>query len=252
MIKNQMNKKILITILTILGLAIIVGVFYLWSQKKTDLMQNNIEKEIVKQNKQEMEKEENGKNVGDNENNQNQENINNLEAQSIPQLSPEEIEKLKKEKDLVWYEIPELEIKFLVTKDTKEDLGYKIEIYTNDFGEVKTSILYSKKQVQGDFDKNCRLSESGWSCGRIVLSKTTKKYANWYKNKYEHNKYRHDFCSKGDSVVFIDNDKLICFMMTMLDINYVIDYFFYKERFYKKNTNNKTFGIYLNTIQPIK
>ncbi len=249
-----MNKKILITILTILGLAVVVGGFYLWLQKKADLMHVNVEKRIIENDKQEQGGNEGGRKNKeyDKKNDNKQEKTEDLEAQMIPRLSPKEIEKLKKEKDLVWYEIPELGIKFLVTKDTKEDLGYEIKTYTNNFGEVKTSILYSKKQVQGDFDKNCRLSEDGWSCGRIVLSKTTKKYADWYKNKYEHNKYKHDFCSKGDSVVFIDNNQLICFMMTMLDINYVIDDFFYKERFYKKNIKNKTFSIYLNTIQPIK
>ena len=48
-----MNKKILITILIILGLAIIAGGFYLWLQKKAELRQNNAEKQIIENDKQE-------------------------------------------------------------------------------------------------------------------------------------------------------------------------------------------------------
>ena len=233
---TQMNKKILITILTILGLAVVAGGFYLWSQKKAELMQNNAERQIVKQNKQEVEREKNGKNGkndGKNENNQNQENINtNIEIESIkktPQLSPKEIEKLKKEKDLVWYEIPEMGIKFLVTKDAKEDLRYEIE-------KNKISVKFYWQSVIDFFGDSHLIYSDIFHIRKVIIKNNDN-----LKQTLDRN-----FCS-NKNIVAKFKQNVYCLYTPQA---FSFDKTKYNE--YLKTIKDKHLKIYLNTIQLIQ
>ena len=141
-----MNKKLLITILTILGLTVIVGSFWYFpklQKTNTNLTQNNTAKNISNNQNQKQEQSQEQKNDSQNQvNNKNsQEKQDNQNKQiNTKQLSPEEIEKLKKEKDLVWYEIPELNIKFLVKKEIANKIGYR-DFYVESF-KVNGKKLY--------------------------------------------------------------------------------------------------------------
>ena len=131
-----MNKKILITIIAITILAITAGGF--WYANNSKKPQTNEEKITVnsdkKQNQQQEEEKIAKEDVDSNSDKNNKKNI--------KQLTPQEIEKLKKEKDLVWYEIPELNIKFLVTKDIANVLRYR-DFYVQD-SKVDGKELYIK------------------------------------------------------------------------------------------------------------
>ena len=176
----------------------------------------------------------------------------------IPRLSPKEIEKLKKEKDLVWYEIPELGIKFLVTKDTKEDLRYDYKTYKGyntpkgDYLDVKSIMLFSKSET----DKNlsgCTLDEEkGWSCGWIDMLFLKKSQVILYASKnYKKNWTQIKWCDSLKNMAI--NNYLVCANVTLSSIqSYTINNTNYRKLFHIQNQNNKTFGIYLNTIQPIK
>ncbi len=118
-----MNKQNLI--IGIIILIALVGGVVLWNQKNNqENTKQQTKKEVVKQTQeQKTAKEQNNQDQNQKqEMNKGQEES---QEQNIKHLSPEEIEKLKKEKDLVWYEIPELGIKFLVTRDIAKIIGYR-------------------------------------------------------------------------------------------------------------------------------
>ncbi len=135
-----MNKKIIITISTILGLTVIVGGFLIFQKTKNQGMENNQQKQKIE--------------VVENDENESKQDIENQEKdkteieniKTTPQLSPKEIEKLKQEKDLVWYEIPELGIKFLVKKQMVDLIGYR-DYY------VEASKVHGKELYVVDFAK---------------------------------------------------------------------------------------------------
>ena len=111
----KFNKKSVAVIFVLL--TVVVTGWFLVSQnsknkqsKQSEKQNSEISKEMVSQNKQ-----------GEQEVRMERETV-----QTKPQLSKEEIEKSKKEKDLVWYEIPELGVKFLVTRNMKKNLVYKM------------------------------------------------------------------------------------------------------------------------------
>ena len=263
-----MNKKILITILTILGLAVVVGGFYLWLQKKADLMHVNVEKRIIENDKQEqkgdggnrkngiVEKEDEGKKEG----NGNQENEKQVEIDYNPhtQLTKQEIEKLKKEKDLVWYEIPELEIKFLVTKDAKEDLGYVVRKNKDQFKKDNTIVLFynlseinfKKNRYNQDvcFNKKNELECHNW----ISFTKISFKYNEYLKKKFgaDSGWVCHKDTNNGEKELLqINNDYIICYDFNPQAFNWT-DTTEYNE--YLKTIKDKHLKIYLNTIQLIQ
>ena len=148
-----MNKKILITILIILGLTVISGGFWYAQKHIQDKNQEVVNNEQEMKNNDEQEKTEIVK-TKNNQEKKDQEGKNKTEIENIktsPQLSPEEIEKLKKEKDLVWYEIPELNIKFLVEKDIADVLRYRdfyIQDNKADGKELYIKDLYVQNNVK--------------------------------------------------------------------------------------------------------
>ncbi|GEM_PF-6339163 len=106
-----MKKNLIIGIVVLIAL---VGGVVLWNQKSNQRnIKQQAKKEVVEQTQEQNQKQEASKEQKENQ------------KQVIKHLSPEEIEKLKKEKDLVWYEIPELGIKFLVTRDIAKIIGYR-------------------------------------------------------------------------------------------------------------------------------
>ena len=225
-----MNKKITIGI--ILGLAVVAGGFWYVQRYIQDDSQEvaNSEQEKVE--------------ISENENNQ--------ENQiSTKQLTKEETEKLKKEKDLVWYEIPELGIKFLVTEDTKNDLRYSYKEFRgyrhdNDYLKVKSIMLYSSLETDKNLS-NCTLGEEkGWSCGWIQLNVVLKKELMLYKEKNGLNIW----CNDGSFKKFEIDNYFGCIVRIR---GHIISNDEYQNFFHTPiNQNNKNFGIYLNTIQSIK
>ncbi len=244
-----MNKKTLIIIITItiLGLAIIAGGFYLWSQKKADLKHVNVEKRIIENDKQEqkgdggnrkngiVEKEDEGKKEG----NGNQENEKQVEIDYNPhtQLTKQEIEKLKKEKDLVWYEIPELGIKFLVTKDAKEDLRYDYKINKN----KKSAKLYWQSEIDFLPQQRCFDKQNDNLCTIGILNKIL------VKNKKKQGKETGQSFCWGIQIITINNNSLICFIGPQA-WNF-ISVKEYNE--YLKTIKDKNLEIYLGTMEPI-
>ncbi len=234
-----MNKKILITILTILGLAVVVGGFYLWLQKKADLMHVNVEKRIIENDKQEqkgdggnrkngiVEKEDEGKKEG----NGNQENEKQVEIDYNPhtQLTKQEIEKLKKEKDLVWYEIPEMGIKFLVTKDAKEDLRYEIE-------KNKISVKFYWQSVIDFFGDSHLIYSDIFHIRKVIIKNNDN-----LKQTLDRN-----FCS-NKNIVAKFKQNVYCLYTPQA---FSFDKTKYNE--YLKTIKDKHLKIYLNTIQLIQ
>ncbi len=86
------------------------------------------------------------------------------------------------EVEMVWYEVPELGVRFKVTPDAKEDLRYKFSEHQtlNNDGQVDENsstiasvVFYSDMETDDQFT-GCTLSESeGFGCGRFQLSRKT-------------------------------------------------------------------------------
>ncbi len=237
-----MNKKIIITISIILGLTVIVGGFWFVQRFVQDDNQ-----QIWNNEQEKVEVVENG---NDEDQKQETENI-----KTSPQLSPEEIEKLKKEKDLVWYEIPELGIKFLVTKDTKSDLRYTVKSRTDQFGEdSKFVILYNQSEVnfkKKNYNANC-FNESGDAvCNNAMyLSKISLKY-----NKYLEDKFGADsdwFCNRDgkgkQKLLSLDNNYIVCSHFNPQSFNWENEIEYNK---YLKTIKDKNFNFYFETTQKI-
>ena len=153
------------------------------------------------------------------------------------------------EDDLVWYEVSELEIKFKVTSDTKEDLEYTIKEYDgfkkkNDYLKIRDVLFYSKTET----DKNltgCSLGEEyGWSCGWFQLSFVYGASSNEYMKSAMKN-----WCSDSNKKTVFSFINNICGHRVP---DYVIANDEYREFFHSsKLIEDKNFGIYLDTMQKI-
>ena len=219
-----MNKRIIISIIILLLLA---GVAVFWvAQREEQSQQDQVQQDKQVEEQQMVAKEEN----------------------VFSQEELEKIEKLKNDNSLVWYEIPEMGIRFRVTPDTKEDLEYEIQNYKNVQNEsVVTAILYSFDQVGNSYDEKCRLSEEGWGCTRLLLSIPSSGFISNYKNK--HNRewcigYKKD---EGPRGIFIPNTE-VCYwtISEELDIADVE----YEELFNTSSSKRgNIFGIYLSTFE---
>ncbi len=81
---------------------------------------------------------------------------------------------LKKQgQSLVWYEIPELKIKFLVTPDTKNDLRYKLRAMPADDsgGASDVSFYYQSVADITDCDVNGEITCSNLSLSSVLIEK---------------------------------------------------------------------------------
>ncbi len=137
---------------------------------------------------------------------------------------------------MVWYEIPELGIKFLVTKDTKDDLRYVVSKFNN-----KSVGIYSQSEVDFLPHQSCFNEWGDNLCTIGFLSSVLKKDND--KAKKEH---KSPLCLDSQ-VIKVINDDIICYAgpqsPVLLDDNY--------EK-YIETIKNKKFGIYLNVIEQIK
>jgi len=178
---------------------------------------------------------------------------NNMESQDTKQSVKSEeqkrVEKLKKEKDLVWYEIPEMNIKFLVTKDTKEDLRYRHKEYKgyreeSSYLNIKDIMLYSSSETDANLT-GCTVSENiGWSCGWIQLNTVSKREVKAY---IANNGLNFDWCSNSNFKKFKTDNYFGCIIRVQ---DYIILNDEYQNFFHIPITQkNKIFGIYFNTIQ---
>ncbi len=221
----------------------------MWNQKNSQQdTRLQTKKEVDKQVQEQSTQEQNQKQEVNKEQKENQEQV-------INHLSPKEIEKLKKEKDLVWYEIPELGIKFLVTKDTKNDLKYSYKEFrgyrhNNNYLKVKSVMLYSSSETDKNLS-NCTFSEdTGWSCGWIDISLVQKKELYDF---FKHNKkLKNSWCDNFRGSFYV-NEYIGCVNLSREEVKYYLDNEEYKNFFHiPSGKSNKVFGIYLNTIQSIK
>lgn len=147
--------------LKVLGIVVLVAVLGVggWflvakqSQNKTNLTQKGVE---VKNENQQQEKQV----VKDDDQKENDviKGIKTGENPMFKKFTLAEAEKLKKEKNLVWYEIPELRIKFLVRKDKLKDLEYTIEgVFNMDnhatayFSSASIVDFFKQKNINGNF-----------------------------------------------------------------------------------------------------
>ena len=228
-----MNKKNLIIGIIVL-IILIIGVV-LWNQKnsKQDTKQE-VKQQVVKQTQEQKTTKEQSV-VQKDGNNQNQAN---------GHLSPEEIEKLKKEKDLVWYEIPELNIKFLVTKDTKDDLGYIYKKVNDSFNVT----FYSKSETDKELTGCILTKDGGWSCGLFQLS-----FMNT-RDIYKYNDItKSEWCVDTGGVITLSlNDEFICSYSSVDKNDKMLDNQKYRDFFHIKGMKDNIFGFYLDSIQKNK
>ena len=197
------------------------------SQKTAEKTQDNMENqkaemksdvEVVKGEEQEqVRKNDVEENKGEMEELQ-VEDFQNTKNLMFKKFTSEESEKLKKEKDLVWYEIPEVGIKFLVTKNQKIDLKYNTTKDKDSFGKDKIYIsFYSKSEVNYKTDKlgyNCLGEGGNIEClNGIFLSKISTKANDSMKKSIGEDarfvcKYNRD--GRGQTILLVVDDYYIC------------------------------------------
>ena len=223
-----MNKKLLITIGIILGLAVVAGGFWYIQRYVQDDSQ-----EVANSEQENIEVVENEDQNNKQENQSNNPSKNQI---STKQLTKEETEKLKQEKDLVWYEIPELGIKFLVTRDSKDDLRYIMdENVAHLYRHSVVSFLQHNSKIKKLFDNNY----SGFAVVRIDQD---------IYRKYQKNDPKHPYPCRTSEAIFVINKYVYCSEHSQAA---VFDSKQQQED-YQRNTRNKNYKIYLNTIRQTK
>lgn len=171
------NKLIIITISAIL-VSIITGVSFYFFQKRKEI-QNSMRQSKVTENNRGVE--------NDVEEEAKEDLNNNKETEG----SKEEIEKLKNDNSLVWYEVPELGIKFKVTPYTKEDLKY--------FKENESVYFYKQSLI--DFIKFYRHIDNVDSSYYSIFAVNRK----FYKTKNSEH-----FC---DKIFSLNKEEFICYSL---------------------------------------
>jgi hypothetical protein len=159
------------------------------------------------------------------------------EEQGSQQEQSQKIEELKNDPSLVWYEVPELGIRFKVTSDTREDL-------THSFDQKSKAAYFSS---QKETEKNKKLMEEnpgtevGWNRGWFFIKDkalSLKEMGN-------------DACEKPQSHS-LDLAGSLSFCLFRLESKVLTDEE-YEEFFHVAEVDkNKNFGAYLNTIEKIK
>lgn len=210
-------KKEIIIILSILILAVLAGGFW--------FVKNNREVKIVQQKSQD-----DNIRIKDN-------------TKFGTRLTEEEIEIVKNNDYFVWYEIPELGIRFKVTPDTKEDMGYNIRYVTeiDNNGKNLTAYLYSKSVTIFLGSDYCfHNNKFQTRCSDGAIDKVSVKQNN--KTGKDH-----IWACREDRILINTNDGVICFTGSQSPVLFGSQY---EE--YSKIIKDKNFGIYLNTTEQIK
>ena len=230
-----MNKRNLIIASVIFILALGVGGFYLWLQKKADLTQTNTEKQEEQAVKQ-----------GEGQGQKNNKKVINTEKEIIIDryISMKKQEELREKKDLVWYEIPELKIRFLVTKDAKKDLKYDLR---NVHNVGKFAYLYSQSEVKF---AGCVKDEEGITeCSKGILGRFANSLNEAYKKRYREDDTDTEagLMMCNNIIARIDRD-IICFTGPQATAFGSPE----EYREYLKLTQDKKFRVYLATLNSIK
>ena len=106
----------------------------------------------------------------------------------------------------VWYEIPELEIKFAVTPDTKKDLKYTFGEYKlGDIVNKRYVIFFSSSQTNERFE-GCTVSEAGMTCGQVNVDVWSNSDSEKYKDVY--NEY--PCAASNGKKIYGDERDMIC------------------------------------------
>jgi len=190
------NKKTITILTIILAIVAIAGGFW-YASNQNNVILNPAHRlgrsfQNLNNDTQESQKPENQNNVipekSGIQNEQNSETIsqnnqdNTGENLMFKKFTPEEAEKLKKEKDLVWYEVPELGVEFLVTKNEKKDLKYKVNKGKDSFNKDQIYIFfYSQQEIDYKNNKlnyHCFEGNDSSCYNDIFLSKISIDYNN--------------------------------------------------------------------------
>jgi len=137
-------SKISMGIFSVLLVVIVVSWFLVEKKAQNNVGVKQVEKQVVKEDSQ-----------------KENEIVKEIEVEEnlmFKKFTLKEAEKLKKEKDLIWYEISELRIKFLVRKDKLKDLEYTIEGVFNMnnhatayFSSASIVDFFKQKNINGNF-----------------------------------------------------------------------------------------------------
>ncbi len=168
---------------------------------------------------------------------------NNQKKNEINQLQnkAENQEQAVDENNLVWYEIPELGVRFKVTQDTKEDLRYKFKKYGNNI-ETSSAMFYSVDQTDENLT-GCSLSENyGWSCGFFQLGSIGQSDIEKYTKEVGKS-----WCIDAGGIIVFKREEVIC-GYKIID-NIITDEEYKKFFDISARLQDKNFGIYLNTIE---
>ncbi|MCK9378563.1 MAG: hypothetical protein M0P97_00250 [Candidatus Moranbacteria bacterium] len=205
-----MKKSTIIGILAIIILAVISG-FLVWKNNQRETTVDKRESLDSIENKSDLIKIQNDTKFG-------------------TRLTEEEIASIKNNNFFIWYEIPELGIKFKVTPDSKEDLKYIVNKH-----DKQGIYLYSKSIVEFLKCENLIDCSEG-SLGKV----STEKNLEIEKNTGIPS------CRKEGIVANVAND-LICLTGSQAPVLTGVQY-----ENYLKLIGNRKFGIYLNTAESIE
>ena len=222
-----MNKKVTIVIILILALALVAGGFWCW--------QNNKKAEVNQQAKQA-------------ENQEQQDNAIKIrdDTRFGARLSEKEIKAIKNNNSLVWYEIPELGIKFKVTLDTKDDLRYITETEKNkETEENEITVFFYNQSTVNFLGNSCLLNNQvKKTCTEGALSRYSVKLNELYKGRSDTESMLR--ACRGSGIIANINEDIICFAGPQSSV-------LSKEQQdeYLETVKDKKFGIYLKTTESI-
>lgn len=150
------------------------------------------------------------------------------------------------ENELVFYEVPELGIKFKVTPDSVLDLKYNIknhEIQESN-SKIKSAFFYSSSQTDKNLS-NCKLSEQdGWDCGFFQIMNISNADLIIYVKQF-----KKEWCvDTGGEIILENNNGKYCLYKP--ESNFEND-FDYRELFDISDEKKEEYGIFLNTIEQL-
>lgn len=171
--------------------------------------------------------------------------VDNIPAQEVTE--PQKVETQEPEQTLsenqVWYEVPELGIKFITTQDTATDLNYTYQGYRMlDFPlDVKAITFYSSSETNDSLE-GCRPSEEGFNCGLFHIDKISKD-----QNADFRDKLNREWCegAKGQRILENETD-IVCLFKSKTDLSIDENY---KKFFHMKGAKDKTFGMFLESMK---
>ncbi|MCD6149695.1 hypothetical protein J7J13_02825 [bacterium] len=221
-----MNKKVTIVIISILALALVVGEGWYARSQKAEANQQ----------------------VGQVKNQEQQDNAIKIQDDTRfgTRLSEKEIKAIKNNNSLVWYEIPELGIKFKTTLDTKDDLRYITETEKNkETEENEITVFFYNQSTVNFLGNSCLLNNQvKKTCTEGALSRYSVKLNELYKERSDTESMLR--ACRGSGIIANINEDIICFTGPQSSV-------LSKEQQdeYLETVKDKKFGIYLKTTESI-